>query len=248
MVTPVEGERGRVGVLIHDRAVLDDPTLVEAVAAATRIAVGNVRLQAEVRARVEQLEASRRRIVEAEAAQRRRLEHELHEGAERRLTEVATEIETLRRDVDAPHARALLAEVEAQLGAARAEVTELAHGLHPAALAAGGLAVALAGLAHRGSVPVELRVDGGRFPAAIEAAAYFVCAEALTNVAKYAHATHARIEVHHDAARLVVAIADDGVGGARPEQGSGLRGLRRSRRGARRAVQRREPSRARARG
>jgi signal transduction histidine kinase len=105
-------------------------------------------------------------------------------------------------------------------------VTELAHGLHPSALTTGGLAVALAELTSRGSVPVELHVDDGRFPAAIEAAAYFVCAEALTNVAKYAHASHARIEVHRQTAGLVVEIVDDGNGGAHPARGSGLRGLR----------------------
>ena len=141
-VTPIESEGERVAVLVHDRAVLDDRALVEAVAAATRIAVSNVRLQAEVRARVEQLAASRRRIVEAEDAQRRRLERELHEGAERRLTQVAAHVEALAHDVEAPRARALLADVQSQLAAARAEVTELAHGIHPSALTTGGLAAA----------------------------------------------------------------------------------------------------------
>ena len=115
---------------------------------------------------------------------------------------------------------------ESQLNAARAEVTELAHGIHPAALTAGGLAPALAELTSRGALPVELRVDAGRFPAAVEAAAYFVCAEALTNVAKYARASRARIDAHREAGRLVLEIADDGVGGADPGRGSGLSGLR----------------------
>ena len=141
-------------VLVHDRAVLDDRALVEAVAAATRIAVGNVRLQAEVRARVEQLAASRRRIVEAEDAQRRRLEHELHDGAERRLDRSGR----ARRGARARRRRATCAcapgrRSRPSSSAARAEVTELAHGIHPSALTTGGLAVALAELTSRGVGP-----------------------------------------------------------------------------------------------
>ena len=224
-VTPIESEDGRVAVLVHDRAVLEDPALVEAVAAATRIAVGNVQLQAEVQRRVEQLAASRRRIVEAADAQRRRLERALHDGAQRRLAAVSAHVEALAHDIDEPRADALLADVQTQIGAARAELSELARGIHPSALTAGGLSAALPQLASRAPVPVELRVDAGRFPPAVEAAAYFVCAEALTNVAKYASASLARIELHRDPDRLVVEIVDDGVGGADPDRGSGLRGL-----------------------
>jgi signal transduction histidine kinase len=223
--TPIDSDAGPVAVLVHDRAVLDDPALVEAVATATRIAMGNARLQADVRARVEQLASSRRRIVEAADAERRRLERELHEGAEQRLAAVAGHIEALASDVEAPRARELLADVGEQLDAACAELTELAHGIHPAALTTGGLTAALAELARRASVPVELSVVAGRFPVTVEAAVYFVCAEALTNVAKYASAALVRIEVQRDAGRLVVGIVDDGVGGADPRRGSGLRGL-----------------------
>jgi signal transduction histidine kinase len=106
-----------------------------------------------------------------------------------------------------------------------AELSELARGIRPSALTTGGLSAALAELASRAPVPVEVSMDAGRFPAAVEAAAYFVCAEALTNVAKYASAAFVRIEVHRDAGRLVVEIVDDGVGGADPGRGSGLRGL-----------------------
>jgi signal transduction histidine kinase len=225
VVTAIDGENGRVAVLVHDRAVLDDPGLVEAVAATTRIALGNVRLQAGVQARVEQLAASRRRIVEAADAQRRRLERELHDGAEQRLASVSTHVEALARDVDEPRAQALLGDVEAQLSAARAELSELARGIHPATLTTGGLAAALAELAGRAAVRVEMGVDPGRFAASVEAAAYFVCAEALTNVAKYACASIARVDAHHAAGRLMIKIVDDGVGGADPSRGSGLRGL-----------------------
>jgi signal transduction histidine kinase len=224
-VTPIESEHGRIAVLVHDRAVLDDPALLEAVAATTRIAVGNVHLQADVRARVEELAASRRRIVEAADTQRRRLERELHDGAEQRLAAMSAHVEALPHELDEPRARALLADVETQLSAARAELSDLARGIHPSVLTTGGLAAALAELARRALVPVQVSVDARRFPAAVEAAAYFVCAEALTNVAKYACASLVRIEVRRDAGPLVVEIVDDGVGGADPGQGSGLRGL-----------------------
>jgi signal transduction histidine kinase len=224
-VTPVDVDGERVAVLVHDRTVLEDRELVEAVAAATRLAVTNVRLQAEVLARADQLAASRRRIVEAADAQRRRLQQELSAGAERRLASVAAEVEALAPGVSDGRAGELLADVEGQLAAAREELRELARGIHPVALTEGGLAAALPDLAGRSAVPVELRVDPGRAPAPVEAAAYFVCAEALTNVAKYAGATRVTIEVRGEPGRLVVKIADDGAGGADPGRGSGLRGL-----------------------
>jgi signal transduction histidine kinase len=223
VVTPVEVDGERIAVLVHDRTVLDNPELVDAVAAATRLAVTNARLQAEVLARAEQLAASRRRIVEAADAQRRRLQQELSEGAEQRLAAVSARVEAL--EVDGDHAAALLADVERQLGAAREELRELAHGIHPAALTEGGLGAALPELAGRSRVPVALDVDAGRAPAPVEAAAYFVCAEALANVAKYADATRVTIAARREAGRLVVSVADDGVGGADAAHGSGLRGL-----------------------
>jgi signal transduction histidine kinase len=223
VITPVEVDGEPVAVLVHDRTVLDDPELVEAVAAATRMAVTNVRLQAEVLARAEELAASRRRIVEAAHAQRRRLQQELSEGAERRLAAVSARVEAL--EVDPGHAAELLADVEHQLNSAREELSELARGIHPSALTEGGLSAALPGLAARSSVPVALEVDAGRAAAPIEAAAYFVCAEALTNVAKYANATRVTIAASRESGRLVVTVVDDGAGGADPGRGSGLRGL-----------------------
>ena len=185
-VTPVADGGERVAVLVHDAAVLDDPALVEAIAAATRIAVSNVRLRAEVQSRVDQLAASRRRVVEAADAQRRRLQSELHEGAERRLAAVTAHVDALSKDVEEPQARDLMRDVEEQLATARTELSELARGIHPPALTAGGLAAALPELARRAPLPVEVSVDGARCPAAVEAAAYFVCAEALANIAKHA--------------------------------------------------------------
>ena len=224
-VTPVADGGERVAVLVHDAAVLDDPALVDGIAAATRIAVSNVRLRAEVQSGVDQLAASRRRVVEAADAQRRRLQSELHEGAERRLAAVTAHVDALSKEVEEPQARDLMRDVEEQLATARTELSELARGIHPPALTAGGLAAALPELARRAPLPVEVSVDGARYPAPVEAAAYFVCAEALANIAKHAQASRVTVSAKRDDARLWLAVSDDGVGGADPGRGSGLRGL-----------------------
>jgi signal transduction histidine kinase len=213
VVTPIDQGGHRVAALVHDAAVLDDPGLVSAVASATRLAVSNAQLQAEVRARVAEVEASRRRIVEAADEQRRRLELELRQGAQRRLTRVAE----LVGDVDP--------ELELQLVGARAELGEFARGIHPATLTERGLATALRELAERSPLPVEIAAPSERFPAPVEAAAYFVCSEALTNVAKYGKASRIGVRVAREDAWLTVEVVDDGVGGADPAAGSGLRGL-----------------------
>jgi signal transduction histidine kinase len=218
-VTPIDADGDRIAVLVHDRAVLDDRALVDGVAAAARLAVANARLQAQVRARVEELAASRRRIVEAADDQRQRLERELRDGAARRLDAVRAHV----AELGAPDE--LLAEVERQLDAARRELSELARGIRPAALTSGGLAAALPELGARAPLPVHVAVDAGRLEPAVEAAAYFVCGEALANVVKYAGAAGVRIEVRRAGDRLSVLVADDGAGGADPAGGSGLRGL-----------------------
>jgi signal transduction histidine kinase len=216
-VTPLV-EAGRpVAALVHDSAVLDDPDLVGAVASAARLAVSNARLQAEVRARVAEVEASRLRIVQAADAQRRRLERELREGAERRLAHMAELLEEC-----GPR----LAGVRADLLVARAKLREFARGIHPAILTDAGLAAALGELSERSPVPIKLAVPAGRWPPAIEAAAYFVCSEALTNVAKYAQASRVSVLLAENADRLSIRVVDDGIGGADPSHGSGLHGLR----------------------
>jgi signal transduction histidine kinase len=215
-VTPVEENGRRVAVLVHDLAVLDDPARLAAVGSAARLAVANARLQADVSARAEEVEASRRRIVEASDEQRSRLERELREGAERRLAHVA---ELLTGGGES------LADVRAGLDTARAELREFARGMHPATLTEHGLREAVGELAGRSPVTVEVAVPATRFPPAVEAAAYFVCAESLTNVAKHAEASQARMGITQDNGRLTVVIADDGIGGADPSRSSGLRGL-----------------------
>jgi signal transduction histidine kinase len=223
-VTIVRDGGEPVAVLIHDAGVLADHELVESVAAAARIAVGNARLQADIRGQVEELDASRRRVVEAADAERRRLERQLRERAERRLAELEMILgEAQRRATDGP--ADMLAATQAKLARARSELREFARGVHPRVVSEGGLPAALRELAARSSVPTELRVPEARFPPAIETAAYFVCSEALANVAKYAGASRAAIDVAQRGDMLVVSVRDDGRGGASIDAGSGLRGL-----------------------
>lgn len=214
-----------VAALVHDRSATSDRDLLDSVAAAARIAVANARLQAEIRRRLEELEASRRRIVEAADAQRRRLESELRKGAEQRLTEVAALLGRLDEDRSGQAFRAMLDETRAELERAQTELSEFARGIHPRVLAEGGLPAGLADLVRRAAVPVRLSVADGRFAPPVEAAAYFVCSEALANIGKYAEASEAALAVERREGALVVSVRDDGRGGASVAAGSGLRGL-----------------------
>lgn len=212
-LTPIEEDGRRVAVLVHDPALLEDPGLLSPVASATRLAVSNARLQAEVLERVAQVEASRRRIVVAADEERGRLERALRSGTQQRLARVAE----LVVDLDP--------ELDRQLEAAQTELDAFALGVQPRTLTKDGLAAALRELAERSSVPVVVAAPDRRFPSAVEAAAYFTCSEALANVAKHARASHASIRVAAEDGLLTVEILDDGIGGAEPSVGSGLHGL-----------------------
>ena len=176
----------------------------------------------------EQLSASRARVVTAGDAERRRLERNLHDGAQQRFVGIALSLRLLDRriDDDPAQAHAALSSVMEELTQGLAELRELARGLHPAVLTDHGLHAAVAAVAQRAPLPVELTFDQGERPSeAVEVAAYYVVSEALTNVAKYASATEARVEVRRLGDRLVVVVSDDGAGGADIRGGSGLRGL-----------------------
>jgi signal transduction histidine kinase len=223
-VTLVEREGKPLAALVHDPVVLDDPLLVDAVAAAARLAASNAQLQVELRAQVAELEASRRRLVAAGDDERRRLERRLHDGVERRLAALADTLEqarTMARDGTSDR----VAHAQEVLARTRRDLRELARGLHPASLSDAGLAGALAELAEASVVPVELSVCDGRVDPEVEAVAYFVCAEALANVTKHASATRAALAVHRRDGRLRIEINDDGAGGADLARGTGLRGL-----------------------
>jgi signal transduction histidine kinase len=192
------------------------------------LTIENERLQAQLRARVQELRTSRARIVEAGTAERRRLERNLHDGAQQRLVALSLTLRVAqnRIDTDPDATRTMLAGAQEELTLALAELRELARGIHPAVLSDRGLHAALEALAGRSPVPVELAdTPEDRLPPPVEAAAYFVVAEALTNVAKYAQATQARVSVSRSNGHAVVEVADNGVGGADPALGSGLRGL-----------------------
>ncbi len=175
-----------------------------------------------------ELAASRARIVKAADEARRRIERDLHDGIQQRLVSLALDLRATQASVPAEHPElgAQLDRVVGGLGDALDELRETSRGIHPAALSEGGLGPALKVLARRCAIPVEVDVHlQGRQPEPVEVAAYYVVAEALTNAAKHAHASHAHLAVqaHHD--RLHLSVADDGVGGADPTRGSGLVGL-----------------------
>jgi signal transduction histidine kinase len=221
--TTIDDRGEQVAVLVHDETLLADPKLLESVAAAARIAVANAALQAETRAQAEELKASRRRLVEAADAQRRRLEEDLRLGAERRLDRVRTLLAGAR--TKAADDAAPIETLETELDDVRRDLREFAHGIHPAVLSEGGLKPALALLAERSPIPVKIKGHVERLSESAEVTLYFVCSEALTNVAKHAHASQASIELQNGSGRVSVLIADDGVGGASMSRGSGLRGL-----------------------
>ena len=226
--TAVELEGRVVGAIVHDVTLTQEPELLRSVAAAAGLAVENERLQAQLRARVEELRASRDRIVEAGMSERRRLERNLHDGAQQRLVALSLTMRLAQSKVrkDPEKAEAMLAAAHEELTLALGELRELARGIHPAVLSDRGLAAALESLAGRAPLPVELGdVPEDRLPEPIEAAAYFVVAEALTNVVKYAHATQATVTVQRQNGHAIVEVADDGIGGADPDRGSGLHGL-----------------------
>jgi PAS domain S-box-containing protein len=186
------------------------------------------RLNVELHARLEELAASRARIVTAGDVERRRLERNLHDGAQQRLVTLSLSLRVAlaQLDSDPAAARAALANAGDELALALDELRELARGLHPAVLSDRGLRAAVETLAGRAPVPVEIAdIPDERLPEPVEAAAYYLIAEALTNVTKYAHASTVRVRVAADDTSVVVEVSDDGVGGADPATGTGLRGL-----------------------
>jgi signal transduction histidine kinase len=224
----VNGSRP-IAALIHDRALRERQPLVEAVGAAAKLALENERLHAEVRTQLEDVRASRARIVEAADAERRRIERNLHDGAQQRLVTLSLEL-ALAREQAANGAndelRASLEEAATEVSQALTELRELGRGLHPSILTEAGLGPALEALAERAAIPTRVTSDlQQRLPRSLEAAAYFVVAEALTNASKHSRANRIDIELHIQDDRLTLQVDDDGVGGANATPGSGLAGL-----------------------
>jgi signal transduction histidine kinase len=226
-VTRIERDGAPLAALLHDPAVLDEPELLDAVAATAGIALENARLQSDLRARVDELAESRARVLQAGQEERQRLERNLHDGAQQRLVALSLDLGRLESEFEGDdRARARLEAAREQIAVSLAELRDLARGLHPAVVSAHGLEVALEELAARATVPVDLRVElEGRLPELVEVAAYYVVSESLANVGKHASATSATVRVARDEGTVVVEVVDDGVGGADTELGSGLRGL-----------------------
>jgi signal transduction histidine kinase len=214
-------------VLVHDPALLDQASLLRAGAAAARLSLDNRRLQAEVRAQLREVQQSRTRLARAAFDERHRLERDLHDGAQQRLIAVGLSIDQARQQVgDDPVATKALDEAANEVLNTLSELRQLARGLRPALLEERGLAGALPILAQRIPLPVRLEVAiDTRLPEAVEATAYFVVSEALQNTVKHARATRAEVALAYQTGQLQVRVSDDGVGGADPGQGTGLRGI-----------------------
>ncbi|MBE2314758.1 hypothetical protein DVA67_002135 [Solirubrobacter sp. CPCC 204708] len=217
--TPVELDGELVGAIIHDASL--EPEALALVAAAAGLAMRGERLEAALR-------RSRARIVEAGLAERRRLERNLHDGAQQRLVALSLQMRIAQNQIAKNPERAaeMIGAAQEELTRALEELRELARGIHPAVLSDRGLQAAVEALAVRSPLPVKVvEVPGERLPEPIEAAAYFVIAEALTNVAKYAQANSATVAIRRVNGHACVEVRDDGVGGADPGRGSGLQGL-----------------------
>jgi len=224
--TAVDRDGVRVAAIVHDAELEAGPDLVSAAAAAAALAIDNERLKADLRARVDELRVSRVRIVEAGDSARRRLERDLHDGAQQQLVSLALDLSILKGRLRDHDAVPVVDELSGKLAVALAELRELARGIHPVILTERGLGPAVEALANRGTIPVRCEVAfTERLPPPIEAAAYFVVAEALTNVARYAQAENAEVLISLEDGEVVVAVHDDGVGGATIDAGTGLRGL-----------------------
>jgi signal transduction histidine kinase len=212
------GER-LVGAIVYDAGLIADRALVEDAARATALAIDNERLTAELLAGRESLRVSRARVIEATDAERRRIARDLHDGLQMRLV-------LLAMMADRPGAGPeTLAELNAGLQEAIAELRELVQGVVPAALTERGLYAAAVELTDQMPIPVELDFEPlpGELPIGIETAGYFVVSEALANAVKHSRAEEVRLSIGRPAGRLRVEVVDDGVGGALP--GGGLRGL-----------------------
>lgn len=224
--TAIEIDGRRIAAIVHDVSLCDQPELVRAAGAAAGLALERERLEAELRARIDELSASRARVVEAGDTARRRIERDLHDGAQQRLASLLLRLQLERRTGGTAVDDALLEETALGLAEALAELRALATGILPPVLADGGLEPAVRELAHVSPVPTDvdaILVD--RLPQPIEVAAYFIVAEALANVVKHARASRATVRITRVARRAIIEVHDDGLGGADPQRGSGLRGL-----------------------
>jgi signal transduction histidine kinase len=225
--TLIDRDGEHVAALLHDPSLQDEPELLAAVTAAAAIAVDKARLQAELRARLEELRGSRARVIDAGQKERQRLERNLHDGAQQRLIALSLELSLLEQRLEGDtEATTRLDQARHEIALSLEELRDVARGIHPAVLSGHGLQVALESVAARAPVPVRLTVElEGRMQERLEVVAYYVVSESLTNIAKHARATRATVDVGREDGQMFVEVVDDGIGGADTERGSGLRGL-----------------------
>jgi signal transduction histidine kinase len=224
--TAVDRGGVRLAAIVHDAELDASPELVHAAASAAALAIDNERLKAELRARVEELRVSRLRIVEAADDARRRIERSLHDGAQQQLVALALDLRMLKARLGDSGLASTVDEIGEKLALALAELREFARGIHPAFLSERGVGAAVEALVARAPLNVDATVElPDRLPPPVEAAAYFVVAEGLTNVVRYAETTNATVSVTLEDGEVVVVVEDDGKGGAVVEGGTGLRGL-----------------------
>jgi signal transduction histidine kinase len=223
--TPIERAGTQLGVVLHDPGAPESHDLLRRVVEAAGLAIEIARLRTELRRQLDEVAASRARIVAAGDAERQRIERNLHDGAQQRLVSIGLALRHAQHELGPEAAaRQTLEGALAEIGDAIFELRELARGLRPPQLDA-GLAPALQELASRAAVPVAVDATAERFPDGVETAAYFIACEALTNATKHAHASRVSLSAQRRNGRLVIRVADDGVGGAVPGSGTGLSGL-----------------------
>lgn len=224
---PVERGGQPLAMVILDPRGHEHPALLRDVVSGGGLAIEIARLRVELRRQLSEVEDSRARIVAAANDERRRIERDLHDGAQQRLVSIGLALRHAQHELSTASpadARGTLDDAVAEVAVAIEELRELSRGLPPSQLDA-GLAPALRELAARAPVPVHVTAPNERFDRGVEAAAYFIACEGLTNAVKHAHATRIALGAGREDGRLVIRVTDDGVGGATPSHGSGLRGL-----------------------
>ena len=217
----------RTATLLHDPTLLEHRDLLDGVVSAAALSIEIARLRVEVRIQLAEVEASRTRIVEAGYEERRRLERDLHDGAQQRLVSLGVQLRRLQLSL--PREASILSpafdQIVGEVGAAIGDLRQIAAGVRPARLD-DGLAAALRDLARTTPIPVEVEASRERVAASVEAAAYFVACEAVTNAVKHGSPSKVAVRTYRDNGTLRVSVSDDGVGGAVVRRGSGLAGLR----------------------
>lgn len=226
LIVPIDDpSAGRIGVVVADPQLARHQHLVDAAVGASGLALRNAKLQAELRAQLDQLQASRRRITEAGVAERRRIERDLHDGLQQRLLALTLTVAELRSTTVDSSVLSGLETIRSEMHSALQELRDVAHGVMPAMLAQGGLRPALDDVVDRLPLGVELEVESHRYPAAVELTTYYIACEGLANIVKHAHATLAKVRITSSDTELHLEVVDNGRGGADVASGTGLAGL-----------------------